>query len=134
MAGSVKPAPTATATAHGPLDLKGLGGNIVPTDEPGSGGPKAAGQCFSEGQVQQVIGLHMQALKRTCWERNPSTKLTVNVTVTMTIGPDGTPQSIGSSGDELSVAKCIENDVRGWHFPAMGCSQKTAIPFKFARQ
>ena len=60
--------------------------------------------------------------------------VSVNVGVSMTIAPDGSAQSVSASGDELSVAKCIENDVRGWRFPAMGCSQKTSFSFKFVRQ
>jgi len=58
----------------------------------------------------------------------------VNVGVSMTIGPDGSAQSVAANGDEPSVAKCIENDVRGWRFPAMGCSQKTNFSLKFVRQ
>ncbi len=73
-------------------------------------------------------------IRRTCWERNTSTKNAVNVSVSLTIGPDGTPQGTTATGDDPAVAKCIENDVRGWHFPAMGCSQKIAVPFKFVRQ
>jgi predicted Zn finger-like uncharacterized protein len=118
------------------LDLHSLGGanNVAPTDEPSLEGPKAPGQCFSEGQVQQVIGLHQLAIRRSCWERNPTTKPTVNVSVSMTIAPDGSAQSVVASGDEPAVAKCIENDVRGWRFPSMGCSQKTGFSFKFVRQ
>jgi hypothetical protein len=141
MAGGPKPAaPGATATAtgggHGPLDLHGLtGSGITPTDDPGgSEGPKAPGQCFSEGQVQQVIGLHQVSIRRACWERSATQKLSVNVSVSLTIGPDGSPQGVSASGDDSAVAHCIENDVRSWHFPAMGCSQRTAFSFKFVRQ
>ena len=84
--------------------------------------------------MQNVIGLHQVSIRRACWERDPTTKPSVNVAVSMTIGPDGAPQGVSASGDEASVAKCIENDVRGWHFPAMGCSQKTGFSFKFVRQ
>jgi hypothetical protein len=129
-------APAPTTTARG-LDLHSMspGSNVLPTDDPGGGdAPKAAGQCLSEGQVVQVLGVHQLAIRRTCWERNPTTKQSVNVTVSLTVGPDGSAQGVSASGDEPSVAKCIENDVRAWHFPAMGCSQKTAIPFKFVRQ
>lgn len=84
--------------------------------------------------MQQVIGLHQLAIRRSCWERNPTVKPTVNVSVSLTVGPDGSAQNVSTSGDEISVAKCIENDVRGWHFPAMGCSQKTGFSFKFVRQ
>jgi hypothetical protein len=129
-------ASTAAPAGHGPLDLHSLtGGNVTPTDDPGGGdAPKAPGQCFSEGQVQQVIGLHQVSIRRSCWERNPTQKLTVNVGVSLTIGPDGSPQGVVASGDEPSVAKCIENDVKSWHFPAMGCAQKTSFSFKFVRQ
>jgi predicted Zn finger-like uncharacterized protein len=136
-AGGAKSAPTPAAAGGRSLDLHSLtqGTTIAPTDDPGSeSAPKAAGQCFSEGQVQQVIGLHQIALRRACWERSSTPKPTVNVAVSMTIGPDGSAQNVSASGDETSVAKCIENDVRGWHFPALGCSQKTGFSFKFVRQ
>jgi predicted Zn finger-like uncharacterized protein len=127
-------APTSTGRS---LDLHSLAqnSNVGPgAEDPGSEGPKAPGQCFSSGQVQSVIGMHQLAIRRACWERDPTTKPSVNVSVSMTIGPDGSPQGVSASGDEASVAKCIENDVRGWHFPAMGCSQKTGFSFKFVRQ
>ena len=134
--GAGKPAPAAPQGAvatKGPLDLGGLGGTIRPTDDPGDS-PKAAGQCFSSGQVSQVIGLHQPGIRRSCWERNPTTKPTVNVSVSLTIGSDGAPQSVSASADEPSVAKCVENDVRTWRFPAMGCSQQTSFSFHFVRQ
>lgn len=136
-AAGVAPAAAAPAAAGGrSLDLHSLTqtSNIAPTVEDTGEGPKAPGQCFSQGQVQQVIGLHQVAIRRSCWERDPTTKPTVNVSVSMTIGADGSTQSVAASGDEGSVAKCIENDVRSWHFPAMGCSQKTGFSFKFVRQ
>jgi predicted Zn finger-like uncharacterized protein len=132
--GGARAAPSATSTGRS-LDLSGLSRSpILPGEDPGSEGPKAPGQCFSEGQVQQVIGLHQVGVRRACWERNPTTKPTVNVAVALTIGPDGSAQGVTTTSDEPSVAKCIENDVRGWRFPAMGCSQKTGFSFKFVRQ
>ena len=123
------------AGGRGPLDLHGLTGNAVtPTDDQGDNGSKAPGQCFSSGQVTQVIGLHQPGIRRACWERNPTTKPTVNVSVSLTIGPDGSPQSVSANADESSVAKCVENDVRSWRFPAMGCSQQTSFSFHFVRQ
>lgn len=151
-AASVAAAPAAPA-AHGPaiamgphaasapanpgrsLDLHSLAGsNVVPGEDPGGDAPAAPGQCLSGGQVSQVIGDHQLAIRRACWERNPTVKPTVNVSVSLTVGPDGSAQNVSTSGDELSVAKCIENDVRGWRFPPMGCSQKTGFSFKFVRQ
>jgi predicted Zn finger-like uncharacterized protein len=135
--GGPRVAAAAPANTGRSLDLHSLaqGNSVGPgAEDPGSEGPKAPGQCFSSGQVQNVIGLHQLAIRRACWERDPTTKPSVNVAVSMTIGPDGIPQGVSASGDEASVARCIENDVRGWHFPAMGCSQKTGFSFKFVRQ
>jgi hypothetical protein len=73
-------------------------------------------------------------MRRSCWERNPTNKVAVNVTVSLTVASDGSTQDVSASGDEPSVARCIESEVRGWRFPAMGCSQKTAIPFHFVKQ
>jgi predicted Zn finger-like uncharacterized protein len=134
--GGAPHAAAAPTTPGRSLDLHSLAGaNVAPSEDPGGGdAPASAGQCLSGGQVQQVIGLHQLAIRRACWERNPTVKPTVNVSVTLTVGPDGSAQNVATSGDELSVAKCIENDVRAWHFPAMGCSQKTGFSFKFVRQ
>jgi hypothetical protein len=129
-------AASAPANPGRSLDLHSLAGsNVVPGEDPGGGdAPAAPGQCLSGGQVSQVIGNHQLAIRRACWERNPTVKPTVNVSVSLTVGPDGSAQNVSTSGDELSVAKCIENDVRGWRFPPMGCSQKTGFSFKFVRQ
>jgi hypothetical protein len=137
--GGVSGAPRATAAPATPgrsLDLHSLAGtNVAPSEDPGGGdAPAAPGQCISGGQVQQVIGLHQVAIRRACWERNPTVKPTVSVSVALTVGADGSAQGVSATGDEPSVAKCIENDVRGWHFPAMGCSQKTAFSLKFVKQ
>jgi hypothetical protein len=94
----------------------------------------APGQCLSAGQVQEVIRLHQLTIRRLCWEQSQITEPVVNVSVTLTVGPDGSAQGVSASGDEDSVAKCIENDVIGWQFPAVGCSQKTAFSFEFVRR
>lgn len=115
------PAPAANAAAsHAPDDI--------------GGDTRAPDPCFSQGQVQSVIGMHQLAIRRSCWERDPTPKPEINVSVSMTIGTDGSTQNVAASGDESSVAQCVENDVRGWHFPAMGCAQKTRFSFKFVRQ
>ena len=140
-AATAAPAPTAaTATstnAGRSLDLHSLtqSGSISPTDEPGSDTPKpAGGGNLTEAQVSQVVGLHRPGVSRGCWDRNPTAKPAVNVTVSLTVAPDGSAQNVSAAGDDASVAKCIENDVRNWKFPASGASQKIAIPFKFVRQ
>ena len=106
---------------------------VIPTDDT-TESPKAPGQCQSEGQVQQVIAQHQTAIRRTCWERNQTEKPAASVAVALTIAPDGSPQGVSVTGDDPMVARCIEGDLHSWHFPAMGCSQKTAFSLKFVRQ
>ena len=133
--GAIAKATPATSATGRSLDLHGLGSNNVAlADDPTGDGPKAAGQCLSEGQVQKVVQLHMVAVRRSCWERSQATKPSVNINVMLTVAADGSAQGVSASGDDPSVAKCIENDVRSWHFPAMGCTQRTSIPFKFLLQ
>jgi predicted Zn finger-like uncharacterized protein len=133
------PLPAATALSTGrSLDLHSLAQSaptIAPAEEPGGDTAKpAAGQSLTEGQVQQVIAAHRTAIGRVCWERNPSSKAAVNVSVMLTVGGDGSAQNVSATGDESSVAKCIENEVRGWRFPATGSSQRTNFSLKFVRQ
>jgi predicted Zn finger-like uncharacterized protein len=130
---------TAPAAPGRSLDLHSLtqSGAVSPgIDDTGGGsdGPKAPGQCYTQGQVQQVLQMHQVGVRRTCWERSASTRPTLNVSVSMTLRPDGAVQSVAASSDDPAINKCIESEVQGWHFPAMGCSQQTAFSFKFVRQ
>jgi predicted Zn finger-like uncharacterized protein len=136
-AAPANPAAAAAPAARGPLDLHSLTqsqNNVVPTDEAAGDAPRAPGQCFSSGQVQQFVSTHQAAIQRTCWERNPSNRLASNVAVSLTVDPDGSVGGVSATGDDAAIAKCIENEVRGWHFPGMGCSQRMNIPFHFVRQ
>jgi hypothetical protein len=138
-AAAAPPVNTAAAApaARGPLDLHSLTqsqNNVVPTDEGAGDAPRAPGQCFSSGQVQNFVSTHQAAIQRTCWERNPSNRLASNVAVTLTVDPDGSVQGVSATGDDAAIAKCIEKEVGGWHFPGMGCSQRMNIPFHFVRQ
>jgi hypothetical protein len=127
-ASAAAPAPTKQ------LNLGGIGRSGPAPEDFGNEGPAAPGQCLSSGQVQNVIGLHQVGIRRTCWDRNPTNKPSVKVNVSLTVGPDGSAQNVSATGDEPSVAKCIENDVQNWHFPAMNCSQKTGFSFNFVKQ
>jgi hypothetical protein len=129
---------SSTASAGRSLDLHGLtqSATVALGDDPGIGaGAAAAGQCLSQGQILQVIGQHQVAVRRLCWDRNPTARPSVGIAVSMTVAPDGTTQSVSASGDDTAVAKCIENDIRSnWRFGSVGCSQRISIPFKFVRQ
>jgi hypothetical protein len=124
-------APLAPLSTAKSLNLGGLGHGPNADDMESGGVP---GQCISGSQVQQVIANHQVAIRRACWERSPSAKPSANVSVTMTVAADGSAQGVTATGDDPAVAKCIETDVKNWHFPAMGCSQKTGFGFKFVRQ
>ena len=50
------------------------------------------------------------------------------------VGPAGNVVGTSSSGDDPVVAKCIENQVKSWTFPAPGSTTTINIPFKFVRQ
>lgn len=97
-------------------------------------GPKMAGECLSEGQVQNVVQVHMVAVRRACWERSQITKSEVNVNVRLTVAADGSAQGVTVTGDDANLAQCIDHDVRTWRFPAIGCTQRVLIPFKFLLQ
>lgn len=117
------------------LDLGNLvpgggGPNVGPGSSPGAGG----GGGLDQAGVERVVAMHRTGVKRTCWERGGGEKSSVNVTVTANVAPNGSVSSTSSSGDDPVVAKCIENQVRTWQFPAPGSSTTINIPFKFVRQ
>jgi predicted Zn finger-like uncharacterized protein len=136
--GSAAAASTASAAAGpskpGGLDLSSLrGGRVTPMGADGENAP-GPGQCLSAGMVQNVVMAKQLAMRRQCWDRNPGNKPAANVTLSMTVGPDGSPGSISASGDDPSVASCIQSEAKSWKFPAMGCSQPISVPFHFVRQ
>lgn len=134
-------APAAPANTGKAADLSGLvggsgsGGPVVGGGNTG-GGQTGGGGTFDQAAVERVVANHRAGVKRTCWERNsgPDQKSSVNVTVNATVAPNGTVSSASSNGDDPIVAKCIENQVRTWTFPAPGESKQIALPFKFVRQ
>jgi hypothetical protein len=135
-AAATSAAPTATASSGG-FSLSGLGGGSRPTVDPNGGGndgPKPPGQCLASSQIQSVIGMHRIGVSRMCWDKSPSSRQSVNVGVTLSIGPGGEVQSVNATGEDNAVAKCVENDVRNWRFPAGGCVQQTFFSLKFVRQ
>jgi len=93
--------------------------------------PKEAAPCVSEEEVQKVMRLHLTRLNRMCFERNETDRSSVNVNATLTIGVDGVPQTVTAFGDDTAVSQCVETHLRGWRFPAAGCTEKISIPLRF---
>jgi serine/threonine protein kinase len=120
------PKSSASVRSHPPLPSPHIG----VTDDAGTA-PKEVAPCVSDEQVQKVVRFHLIHLNRSCFERVEPSKASVNINAMVTIGADGVPQTVTASGDDPSVAQCVEGHVRLWHFPAAGCTQKTAIPFRF---
>ena len=131
--GGPAPAPTEKRTA----DLSGLlgssGGGTGPATGPGGGPGGSSAQGLDSAAVERVVASHRAGVKRQCWER-ASEKGSVSVMVSVTVAPDGSVQNASSTGDDPVVAKCIENQVRSWRFPAPGATTTVNIPFKFFRQ
>jgi predicted Zn finger-like uncharacterized protein len=131
----------ARTTPKGPTEEKkgiDLGGLVPGAGGPSVGpgtGPGAGGAGLDQAGVERVVAGHRAGVKRTCWERGGADqKSSVNVMVTANVAPNGTVAGTSSSGDDPVVAKCIENQVRTWTFPAPGSSTTINIPFKFVRQ
>jgi hypothetical protein len=80
--------------------------------------------------VQKIVRLHLVHLNRSCFKHAETAKGAANITATLTIGPDGLPQTVTTAGDDPAVARCVEGHLRAWHFPA-GCTQKISIPLRF---
>ena len=100
----------------------------------GPAGPSAGGGGFDQASIERVVNSRKAGVKRTCLERSASTASTTKVTAMLTIAPSGAVQSVTSTGDEPVVAKCIEQQLRNWSFPAPGEVKQVQIPFVFVRQ
>ncbi len=126
-----------TIATGGGLDLSGLrtSGPRPDLDPQGTGGGKAtAGGCYAQSDIQRVIGTRQGGVRRLCWTNATTSSTSVGVNVSMTIGPQGNVESVAATGDDASVARCVEGDVRRWTFAAGGCSQRTTFSLKFIRQ
>jgi serine/threonine protein kinase len=118
-----------------PMDLTGLSGPStakLPSDPSGPG--PSGGGTFDQGAIERVVNSRKTGVKRTCLERSASTGSSTKVTATITIAPNGSVQNVSAAGDDPSVAKCIEQQLRGWSFPPPGEQKQVQIPFVFVRQ
>lgn len=125
-------APTSNVAIPLPAELAGGGGPKIDTSGPSPAG--GGGGTFDQGAIERVVNSRKAGVKRTCLERSASTASSTKVTATITIAPNGTVQNVSSSGDDPSVGKCIENQLRTWTFPPPGETKTVQIPFVFVRQ
>jgi predicted Zn finger-like uncharacterized protein len=128
--------PAASSGAKG-VDLSSLlqGGPGGPAAAGGGGGAAGGGGSSLDGPaIEGVVRSRAGGVKRTCWERGASQQSSVNVTCRVAIAANGSVSSATAKGDDPAIAKCIENSVRSWTFPASGGSTTVDIPFHFVRQ
>jgi hypothetical protein len=92
-------------------------------------GPDASAP-LSQADIQRVVQQGAGSLKQTCW-RPDGGGLDVRVLVHMVIAPTGRVQSTSSSGNDASVAKCVESVIDTWTFPSSSGSTSVDIPFHF---
>ena len=113
------------------LNLGSLAGPSIPrSNEPGP----STGGSFDQAAIERVVNSRKAGVKRICLERSSSTASSTKVNATITIAPNGSVQNVSTTGDEPVVAKCIEQQLRGWAFPAPGEVSTVQIPFVFVRQ
>jgi hypothetical protein len=105
----------------------------LPLDTSGPG-PSGGSGTFDQASIERVVNTRKAGVKRVCLERSTSTASTTKVTATLTIAPNGQVQNVSTTGDEPVVAKCIEQQLRSWSFPAPGDTKTVQIPFVFVRQ
>jgi hypothetical protein len=114
-----------------PADLSSLTGPSIP--KPTDSGPSAGG-TFDAGAIERVVNSRKAGVKRTCLDRGGSSAGSTKVTASLTIAPNGSVQNVSTAGNDPSVAKCIEQQLRGWSFPPPGEVKQVQIPFVFVRQ
>lgn len=136
VASAAKPPTTAATSTGRTADLSGLlGGAGGPSVGGGGSSGGGAGGGLDSAAVQRVVRDRQAGVKRTCWERGGGDgKSSAKVTVAITVAPNGSVQSASANGDDPVVAKCIENQVRTWSFPAPGATTTVNVPFVFVRQ
>ena len=86
--------------------------------------------------VQRVVAGRRAALKRTCWDhRAAAGPPTVKIKLDLVVGTTGEVVSASATGDDALVASCVEEQARGWLFPAhRERSGAIQIPFVFTRE
>jgi hypothetical protein len=99
-----------------------------------SSAPPAPGGVFDASTVVSVMQTHLPALRKTCWDKDPSgAPATASVQLTVTVAADGHVQNTSAMGDE-PVGSCIAQDVKTWIFPAPGAVTTVNIPFRFVKR
>lgn len=125
---TAKPAPTEVVIVEAPVSSP----TRPPSpDEP----PPLTPRERTPAEIERVIASYRGAVFQACWERAADPKLSsATVTLAAVVGERGDVVSITAKSDAPLLAGCVEDQVRGWRFPATGLRQTVQIPFVFRRQ
>jgi len=93
---------------------------------------QSSGSSLSTSDIQHVVQQNSRAVKDACWGPDGGAS-DVRVTVEMNIAASGKVRSAFAAGNDRSVSRCIESQVKTWVFPASNGETKVNIPFHFVR-
>lgn len=106
---------------------------VSPTAPIDSVSPVRPGPLTAQ-EVEDVVGAHRGAVRSTCFEQLSAGATSVRITVDLVVGSTGSVTSAQARGDEAKVAACVEEQARGWRFPAHAEESTTIqVPFVFQR-
>jgi hypothetical protein len=138
-------APDKGAASAAPLSqlggLPGVGLNGPTPNGPKVGADNSSLPALDGKDVERVVSSQRGLVSRQCWQpalsaKEPNAPKSAKVSVSMTIGPDGSVSSTSASGGAgyPGLASCISSRVKGWKFPSSSGSSNFNIPFTFIEQ
>jgi thiol-disulfide isomerase/thioredoxin len=96
----------------------------------GGAGPSLT---LSAQAIEDVTRARTAALRRFCWEQSGKGD-TADVSVKVSIRPDGRVGNIDAQGSDPEVTRCVSRAVETWRFPASRAGATATIPLHFVRQ
>jgi hypothetical protein len=93
---------------------------------------QSGGSALTPTDVQRVVQKNATAVKNACWGLDAGTS-EVRLTVEINIAASGKVQSARAAGNDRSVSRCVEDQVKTWVFPASDGPTKVSVPFHFVR-
>ena len=92
------------------------------------------GQSLSAEDVEGVVMMHRQDVRRRCWEQGTKVE-SARISANLVVAASGEVLDASASGSDPELAACIAREVRTWRFPPRGHkSVSVVVPFQFFRQ
>jgi hypothetical protein len=134
--------PSATvrpATPRGPLIARG-GPAPSPvahaflTGSPRAEPPVYDGPALAPDQIEEVVRAHSGEVKRACWGTYDGGVSSAVETVLVVIEGSGHVSDARASGNNPTVGRCLEREIKRWVFPPSGGQTTLNLPYKFFNQ